>query len=68
MKKEQFYDWNYKGINSTLMHVLASDKISFTYDPVFGLTFKATKAYIEKLKERLVTAYGSKTYPEFTLL
>lgn len=40
------------------------DKIPFSYDEENGIMFTAPSFYVEKLKHRLVCAYGCRRYPE----
>lgn len=56
--KENQRVWRTGSIKHKVSSVLMMDGVPFSYSPEIGIEFRATPSYVEKLKERLVNAYG----------
>ena len=61
---EEIKEWQTHSAKTKVAAVLMLDKIPFSYDEENGIMFTAPSFYVEKLKHRLVCAYGCRRYPE----
>ncbi len=62
-KTDEIKEWQTHSAKHTLAGVLMMDGVSFRYDEVNGITFLAPEDYVEKLKIRLVMAFGCSVRP-----
>lgn len=56
-------EWQTQSVRTKMAAVLIQDGISFSYDEENGIMFAAPDFYVERLKERLVCAYGCSKRP-----
>lgn len=61
--KENQRVWRTGSIKHKVSFVLMIDGVPFSYSPETEIEFRATPSYVEKLKERLVNAYGASLKP-----
>lgn len=60
---DEIKEWQTQSVKHKVAAVLILDKVSFSYDEENGIMFTAPEFYVEKLKERLVCAYGCSKRP-----
>lgn len=56
-------EWQTQSVRTKIAAVLIQDGISFSFDEENGIMFAAPDLYVERLKERLVCAYGCSKRP-----
>lgn len=56
-------EWQTQSVRTKIAAVLIQDGISFSFDEENGIMFAAPDFYVERLKERLVCAYGCSKRP-----
>lgn len=61
---DEIKEWQAFSAMHQIAGVLILDKIPFSYTEEDGIMFTAPDFYVEKLKQRLVCAYGCRHYPE----
>ncbi len=60
---DEIKEWQMQSAKHKVAFVLIMDGVSFRYDEENGITFTAPDFYVERLKERLVCAYGCSKRP-----
>lgn len=60
---DEIKEWQTQSVKHKVAFVLMMDGVSFHYDEENGITFTAPDFYVEKLKERLMYAYGCSVRP-----
>lgn len=63
METDEIKSWQTHSAKHKVAAVLLLDKVSFSYDEENGIMFTAPEFYVERLKERLVWAYGCSKRP-----
>ena len=65
-EKEEIKEWHTHSAKHKVAAVLMLDGICFSFNPENGIVFTAPDFYVERLKERLVCAYGCSKRPIIT--
>lgn len=60
---DEIKEWQTQSVKHKVATVLILDGVSFSYDEENGIMFTAPDFYVERLKERLVYAYGCSVKP-----
>lgn len=60
---DEIKEWKTHSAKHKVAAVLMMDGICFSFDPDNGIVFTAPDFYVERLKERLVCAYGCSKRP-----
>lgn len=60
---DEIKEWQTQSLKHKVATVLILDGVSFSYDEENGIMFTAPDFYVERLKERLVYAYGCSVKP-----
>ena len=60
---DEIKEWQTQSSKHKVAAVLILDGINFCFDPENGIVFTAPDFYVERLKERLVYAYGCSMKP-----
>lgn len=60
---DEIREWQTQSAKHKVAAVLIMDGTPFSYDEEHGIMFTAPDFYVEKLKERLVYAYGCSVKP-----
>lgn len=55
---DEIKEWRTQSVKHIVASVLILDGVSFSFNEENGIMFAAPTAYVEKLKYRLITAYG----------
>lgn len=63
---DEIKEWQTHSAKHKVAAVLILDGINFSFDPENGIVFTAPDFYVERLKERLVCAYGCSKRPIIT--
>lgn len=58
IETDEIKEWQAQSAKHIVATVLILDGVSFSYNEENGIIFTAPAAYVEKLKYRLITAYG----------
>lgn len=60
---DEIKEWQTQSVKHKVAAVLILDGVSFSYNEENGIMFTAPEFYVEKLKHRLVCAYGCSVKP-----
>ncbi len=60
---DEIKKWQTQSVKHKVAAVLILDGVSFSYNEENGIMFTAPDFYVEKLKHRLVCAYGCSVKP-----
>lgn len=60
---DEIKEWQTQSVKHKVAAVLILDRVSFSFNEENGIMFTAPESYVEKLKERLMYAYGCSVRP-----
>lgn len=60
---DEIKEWQTQSAKHKVAGVLMMDGVPFRYDEENGITFAAPESYVDKLKVRLVMAFGCSVKP-----
>lgn len=60
---DEIKEWQTQSVKHKVATVLILDGVPFNYNEEDGIMFTAPEFYVEKLKERLMCAYGCSLKP-----
>ena len=58
IETDEIKEWQTQSVKHIVASVLILDGVSFSFNEENGIMFAAPTTYVEKLKYRLITAYG----------
>lgn len=60
---DEIKEWRTQSVKHKVAAVLIMDGVSFSYNEENGIVFTVPEFYVEKLKDRLMYAYGCSQKP-----
>lgn len=60
---DEIKEWQTQSVKHKVATVLILDGVPFSFNEEYGIMFTAPECYVEKLKERLMYAYGCSLKP-----
>lgn len=60
---DEIKEWQTQSVKHKVAAVLILDRVPFSFNEENGIMFTAPEFYVEKLKERLMYAYGCSVRP-----